>query len=289
MESILKPLKDDLKSLYENDVIISARQLNDNLKRKFIAEKHRPMYFTGKFDAKTVFIMLNPGGASDDCYSFNQLEKYKYADFNDFYEKYKFEHINYGTLDSCRMDNFDLKQAAFLYDFIDSGISIPDFFNESKSKKTLKLKAKENVLTNKLQLELIPYCSVEFNGVLDNEKQAMNNIDILLPHVNRLLDAIVSFERKYVIFGAKQFANLFRAYEDKGYGKIEFGKVKCDRIDEMKNRVFWRTVKIKHKDRCINALIPYSFPRRDLPNAYEKMRKYGKLCFLEFINTFNKR
>jgi len=289
MESILKPLKEDLLSLYNNDIVESAALLNSNLKRKFIAEKQQPMYFTGKFDAKTVFVMLNPGSASDDCYSFEKLEKYKYADFNSYYEKHIFEHINYGAIDSCRMDNFDLKQAAFLYAFMDSGINLPDFFNESKSEKTLKLEAKENVLMNKLQLELIPYCSVEFTGVLDNLKQAVNNIDFLMPHINRILDAIISFERKYVVFGAKQFANLFNAYEVKRPDTIKFGDIKNERIDEMKNRVFWNTVTIKHKGSLINAVIPYSFPRRDLPNAYIKMRKYGELCYHEFLTKFGSR
>lgn len=290
MEPILKPLKEDLQSLYDDDIIQSARKLNDQLRKngeKFIAEKRPPMYFTGKFDSKTVFVMLNPGAASGDTNSFKNLEKYKYADFTSYYEKHINDHINYGVLDSNRMDNFDLKQAAFLYAFMDSGIDLPDFFTEPKLETALKLRAKENVLMNKLQLEFIPYCSVSFSGVLDNEKQALNNIEIFLPHITRILDAIVSFERKYVIFGAKQFANLFTAYKEKNYGKIEFGHVKFNRIDEMKNRVFWRTITIEHKKKKINAIIPYSFPRRDLPNAYDKMRKYGELCYNEFINTFN--
>lgn len=292
MESIIKPLKEDLISLYNYDIIQSARKLNDNIKKKgkkFIAEKQQPMYFTGKFDAKTVFVMLNPGGASDDCYSFDKLEKYKYSDFNSFCEKHIYEHINYGAIDSCRMDNFDLKQAAFLHAFKDSGINLPNFFNESKSEKTLKLKAKENVLMYKLQLELIPYRSVEFSGVLDNIKQAVNNIDCFMPHIERILDTIISFERRYVVFGAKQFANLFSAYEVKMPGTIKFGGIKNERIDEMKNRVFWNTITIKHKSNLINAIIPYSFPRRDLPNAFEKMRKYGELCYQEMFNVLNIR
>ena len=218
MESILKPLKEDLLSLYNNDIIESAVLLNSNLKRKFIAEKQQPMYFTGKFDAKTVFVMLNPGGASNDCFSFSKCEKFKYNGFNSFFDTHISEHINYGALDNDRMDNFDLKQAAFLYEFKNSGLDLPDFFSELKSERSKKLKAKENVLMNKLQLELIPYCSVEFSGVLDSEKQALANIEFLLPHINRILDAIISFDRTYVIFGAKQFANLFTAYEVKKYG-----------------------------------------------------------------------
>lgn len=289
MESILNPLKEDLLCLYNNDIIESAKQLNSNLNRKFIAEKQKPMYFTGKFNAKTVFIMLNPGSAPKDCYSFLKCEKFKFKDFADFSLRYINHHINYGFEDNERLDNFDLKQAAFLFDFKNSGLNLPDFFTELKSEKKLKLKAKENVLMNKLQLELIPYCSVEFTGVLDNLKQAIDNIDFLMPHINRILDAIISFEREYVVFGAKQFANLFNAYEVKKQGTIKFGDIQYERIDEMKNRVFWNTITIKHKGKHINAIIPYSFPRRDLPNAYRKMRKYGELCYQEFSNKFGSR
>lgn len=289
MYAVKNPLKNDLESLYNNDLIHSAEQLNDFLGKTFFSERKPPMYFTGNFNAKTVFVMLNPGSSSDNCFSFNKLAKYKYLNLNDFYEKHIFEHVNYGKLDSCRMDNFDLKQAAFLYEFKDSDLELPDFFPSSKKEevpKTVKLKAKENVLMNKLQLELIPYCSTEFKGLLDNSKQALKNIDVLIPHIERVFDSIISYQRKYVIFGAKQFYYLLKAYETKKSGTIYFYPEQNSSIKDLSKKVYWQLIVINYKDKSINALVPYSFPRRDLPNAYLQMREYGKLCYESFSREF---
>ena len=206
MDIILKSLNEDLLSLYNEDYIESARILNKNLGFNFISENCKPMYFTGKFDAKTVFLMLNPG-ANAGNYSFKNSEKNSYENFNDFFQKQLNHYINYGIEDSGRIDNFDLKQAAFLFGFKDSGIDIPDFVKEKN--KEIMLKAKENVLMQKLQLELVPYLSVEFLNIFDNKKLALQNIVFFTNYIDRIFDAIVFHKRKYVIFGAKQFYYMF--------------------------------------------------------------------------------
>jgi hypothetical protein len=285
MESILIPLKKDLESLYNQDTIETAIQLNANLGGKYFSENGQPMFFVGDFSAKTVFVMLNPGSKANDCYSFIKMEKPNYYSLEYYIDRYLFQHRNYGAMDSCRMDNFDLKQAAFLYDFKDTGIDFPDFFNEPNEVRHLKLQAKENVLMKKLQLELIPYQSKNFTGILDSEQQAETNIKVLSPYVSRLLDAIVEYDRKYIVFGAKQFYNLFSAFKKSVYADINFFDEKSVEIDGLKKRVYCRIMEIKHKQKTIRAIIPYSFPRQDLPNAYSKMRQFGKFCFDVFQNT----
>jgi hypothetical protein len=140
---------------------------------------------------------------------------------------------------------------------------------------------------NKLQLELIPYCSVEFIGVMDNTKLAINNFNILEPHLLRIFDAIIEYDRQYVVFGAKQFYFLLYAYNIKHLNSVIFHDLKTFEIEGLKKKVNCRVVEINYKNKKIKGLIPYSFPRRDLPNAYDKMKKYGELCFQEFINIFN--
>ena len=288
METLLKPLKKDLTELFNNDVIECAKDLKTNVCFSDISDNQIPMYFTGKYDAKTVFVMLNPGGASQNCYSFAKCDKFKYNDLNQFFDIHIKEHIEYGKIDCGRMDNFDLKQAAFLYAFEDSGLDIVDFFQESKDEKKLKLSAKENVLMNKLQLELIPYRSSAFRGMLDTPKKASENINKIMPHIERVLDAILQFDRKYVIFGAKQFYNLFNAIPENANIKIELGTEKTFEITDLKNNVNVNTVSITYKNKKINALIPYSFPRQDLPNADSKMKQYGKFCYDELNIRFSK-
>ena len=285
MNTLLTAIKNDLECLYTLDFLKSAQKLNEILNKPFFSDKKPPMYFTGKFDAKTVFVMLNPGSNIDEFFSFERSQKKKYESLDSYNEKYLFDHINYGKIDYLRKDNFDLKQASFLYEFENSGLDLPDFFSDFGNKK-LQLDAKEAVLMNKLQLELIPYCSVNFDNIIDNRKQANDVIEAFIPHINRVLDAIISFERKYVIFGAQKFAFLLEAYEFKRPGTVVFSKRQTALIKDLKNQVSWQTVSIKHNSKIINGIIPNSFPRRELPNAHKKMRQYGKLCFESFLDHF---
>lgn len=274
-------IKQDLESIYRNNYISKARELNEKLKRNFISDNCLPMYFTGKHNSKTVLVMLNPGN-EDGEYSFKDDKENKNISFDSFYEKYINSHINYGLLNRQeKIDAFDLKQAAFMMPFSNSGIELPDFI-ENPDKK---LNAQVNVLMQKLQLELIPYCSRIFSGILDNKKQALENIEILAPFIDNIFETIVKHERTNVIFCAKQFIHLFYAYDKKGFGKIEFGAEVATKIDGLEKKVYFNTVKIHYKGNEIRAGIANSFPRRDLPNAYSKMREYGKFCYENLIKT----
>jgi hypothetical protein len=279
-------LKEDLLSLYNSDKVESASLLNKKLNllnasltAAYFSDNFAPMYFSGKIDADLVFVMLNPGAGADVKFSFRANNQF--SDFNQYYNSYLDEHINYTK---NKIDNFDLKQAAFLFDFKDSGIKIPDFFNVNS--KEQKLIAQENVIRQKLQLELVPYFSAEFLKLFQNEKLAQIYFPIFENHINRVFDAIIEHKRKYIIFGAKQFYYLFKVMQKQENYKIELGTEKCFSIDGLQKRTFFNTVTITYKNKIINAGIAYSFPRRDLPNAFEKMRKYGELCYLEMKTQF---
>jgi 5'(3')-deoxyribonucleotidase len=284
MKELYQAIRTDLIDLYENDKIENAVNFNRAVGKEFIAENFKPMYFSGNYQAKTVFVMLNPGSGMNNNYSFAKSDKSKYENVEEFINSYIDGHTNYGKLDFNRLDNFDLKQAAFLLPFKDAGIQIPDF-TEDLNNKGLKLKAKESVLMNKLQLELIPYHSTKFDELLRNEKVAFQNIEIFVPHIKRLLNVISEIDRKYVIFGAKQFYYLFQAYNAIIPETFAFIKNKSFAIDGLKNKVNLSLVEINHNGKKINTLIAHSFPRRDLPNAFVKMKNYGELCFKELKNN----
>ena len=99
-----------------------------------------------------------------------------------FIKCYINEKTNFGNIDTERKDSFDEKQAAFLKHFEDSGIDIPASFPKEKTE-PLGLQAKENVLMQKCQLELLPYCSQKFYV----SRQKAN---ALIPYVETLLDEI---------------------------------------------------------------------------------------------------
>ena len=280
MQSISKPLFKDLESLYNQGFIESARALNqkiDNKDKKF-NELEEPMYFVGNPDAPTVFVMLNPGSSKDTL----TLVKEDYKSIDDLFSKH-YNHLkDYGK--TSPLDNFDLKQAAFLSKFEDSGIDIPNFIDE-KSIEHRQI-ANKNVLTQKLQLELIPYGSRTFTGIFDTKSMSIKNIDLIAEHLVRTLDSIVEVPRKYVLFGSKQFYHIFWAANKTGLKNIDIAEPVCFNLDGISNRVFFNTAIIEHNGKLINAGIPYAFPRRDLPYAFDRMRQYGEFCYLEMKNRF---
>lgn len=282
MKTLYQHIETDIRSLVERGFVENARSLNEAIGNgKVFAELGTPMYFNGNPEATTVFAMLNPGAGGDE---FN-LQFKEGEDIRTIVDKYIETHIQYGDLDRDRHDNFDLKQASFLSGFPESGIDIPDYITNPDT--TIKLQAKQNVLMQKLQLELVPYTSKTFLNIFDNLEMALQNLDPFLPHINRLLDTIIEKKRTYVLFGSQQYAQIFYAMKLKGYADIEVGTPAVFTIDGLKNKVYFNTVVIHHNGERIEAGIPYSFPRKDLPNAHIQMKKYGEACYQEMKKRFH--
>jgi hypothetical protein len=242
-------------------------------------------------------VMLNPGVDStshDNPFVTEETLKKQgimTGTIDDFFNSYKDGSKNYGDIDKDRIDNFDIKQAAFLkaWDESESGVVIPKDFPDKikdlpqKAKESLLKRVKQNVLMQKLQLDLIPYASREFKKV---EKEKMH---FLFPYIDSLFGEIFSCERKYVMFCSDFFDTLFRMYsDDKEYtGSIEFGDKK-DMVlfqkDNKKDRKAYCTpIKITYNKgkamTSIHAVIAHTFPNKALPNAYDKMKEYGEFCF----------
>ncbi|MBL8003845.1 MAG: hypothetical protein JNL36_02005 [Candidatus Kapabacteria bacterium] len=281
MEHLLLPLRKDLECLYENNFVENALNLNKSLGSSFLTNVI-PMYFTGQFDAKTVFVMLNPGDGNA-VESFLTVHKGKFKNLEEFIIEEINSKICYGRIDRKRLDSFDLKQAAFLSNFEESGIYIPEHFWEKDI--CTKYTAKENVLMQKLQLELIPYASNTFN-LFKNLNEAIKHIEKFENHIFRIFDSIFEYERKFVIFGSKQFYNIFKTLSEKYQDivSIDFGNLNIEKIPNLSKRVSFRNIKIRYFNKSVNALIANSFPRRDLPNAYPQMSLYGRLCFQNYGN-----
>lgn len=277
-----KNILTDLESLFNNNYIAEARKLNTDLGKHYFNENMQPMYFNGKLDAKTVLIMLNPGNGDNlkHPYSFENHKK----DFNsleDFQNRHIDSLVNFGLNHfNDKLDNFDLKQAAFLHNFKNLNFEIPnEFWNNDDLKKI----AKRNVLMDKLQLEFIPYPSRDFKGLLDNRKLARQNIVHLKKYIFRVLDAIIEHPRDNVIFCSKQFYNLFSVSQEieDFNAKIEMDPIKEFKDNEGKLTLRFSKVNITYKNSIINAGIAHSFASQALPNAYKKMMRYGEFCYNE--------
>ena len=193
-------IKTDIEDLYNSGIlkfieqfknckIKAAEQLSKNLfgTPDELSSHGLSGYYTGKRDAKTVMVMLNPGS---DVVSQNnpfvtekalertmkELGITNPSSSDDFFNLFVEGSNKYGDIDkddegNIRIDNFDIKQAAFLkawdknksevdipYDFPDMLKNLPSKPSEKeKVRDKLLRETKQKVLMQKLQLELIPY------------------------------------------------------------------------------------------------------------------------------------
>lgn len=235
-----------------------------------------PGYFCGDRNAKTVVVNLNPGmdAALADCLWDIKKENYNQSSpqafINDLYEEYK----NFGLRDAARFDEFDIKQAAFLIPWKDSGIELPQEI-DNRDKCTCLL-AKKNVLCQKLQLELVPYASSKFDI---NKKE----IALFKDYIDTLLEEIFDKERKYVIFNSALFVDLFKYYNDAEKTEVfELGKERSEILLNRKGKC--RVVYIHFNDRIQKALIAHTFPSQSLCRAFGLMKKYGEFCYRVWLN-----
>ena len=284
-------IKKDLDELYNGGntpgVIKDALGLDGLTQSEYgqtsFATKALPGYYTGDRKAKTVIVMLNPGVGVYEANSNLMCDIMKHGMKNaadiDNYHKWC---IDYGHIDKMRQDHFDLKQAFFLHHWKDTGVSLPENLSaKPQSDMQTLLDAKEAVLTQKLQLELIPYASSSFSG-FNKDK-----IESVIPFVETLFDEIASHERKYVIFCSRLFKTLFEEYNKIHSKTIEFIADKQEQIHGSKMKGTCSVIAIHHQEQTFKAIVANTFSNRALSNAYDLMEKYGDYCYKQFITCFN--
>ena len=268
----------DLTELYNGKELSGAKSLASLIS---VSTKGLPQHFVGNRDAKTVFVMLNPGSNTEGAEKelAKRKKTYDCTSAEAFIESYVREMCDFGKIH--RIDNpsdpFDVKQAAFLKPWKDSGITLPDAFPQDKE---MFADAKEAVLTQKLQLEFIPYASNKFNP---KSRDIKENIAQLVPFVETLLEEIFRKERTNVIFGYGKFYNVFKAYNKaKGSTIIDMSakEVKSDKLKSYAGRC--RVITLNWNGKKQKALIAHTFACQSLQNAPDLMQKYGKFCYEQF-------
>ena len=215
----------------------------------------QPYFFAGDPNSELVVVHLNPKRNK------NLWGKKCDIDYNDYLENSKhFGNKVYGK-DSLRKHKspFDHKQVRFFKPFNILPFN-DDVYNNL-----------EVVIDKKLQLELVPFGSPDF----DYHKIGIEN---LRPFINNLLKLIILKERKYIIFCGRVFAEVLKDY-----------------IVEEKTHAFYLTknngtptqskfevinIKLKYKDFEITACIAPQYAKQGYPvSAYGEMvcELYGKL------------
>lgn len=252
--------------------------------------KGMPCYYTGKRDAQTVFVHLNPGYDADLAnkkWDF-ETKHFDKTSIQGFINDYKDNRNNFGRNDRMRFDQFDVKQAAFLYNWPESRIDFPKDkvidWKDNTEKELSWLDAKEQVLMDKLQLELVPYASNQFK--INNQ-----NKDLLLPFVDTILDEIFRIDRTYIIFGSNLFEGLFEQYNkeitpDTFTDLTEKHSIPLNGLKKKDGSVwtaplYLKVIKIHYQKKIKIALIASTFPKQGLNNSFEIIRAYGERCYNE--------
>ena len=297
-------IEKDLTELYNNGEIVAAHDLSIKMfgSHDGFSAYGKPGHFAGNRDAYTVMVMLNPGkdvaAANNPIKTHNLLCDLgiKTNTLKEFIRTYKEASMKFGEKDFDKainpgkynekycLDNFDIKQAAFLKHWEDCEVKIPDPF-PTKDDISLRQEVKKNVLMQKLQLELVPYASRTFE-VKDDK------LELLFPFVETLFDEIFRKEdRRYVIFCSAYFKKLFEIYnkDDRYPGWIKIGQTETG-PSILKNGVSCTPIRIYRngKEKCpedvpsLKAVIAHTFPNQALPNAYSLMEKYGEFCYRVF-------
>ena len=282
-------IQKDLTELYNGGdnqgEIKNALALNGLIQAKpgqtSFATRALPGYYAGDRKAKTVMVMLNPGMDVDEAndnlmYDICKRSMKNAADIENYHQWC----VEYGHIDRNRLDNFDLKQAFFLHKWKDTGISLPNnLCVNSKNDKDTLLNAKEAVLTQKLQMDLIPYASSSFSAF--NKKM----LSLTVPFVETLFDEIFSQDRNYVVFCSKKFEAVFKEYNKVHQGAIDFVATESQIIPGSKINGSCSIVLIHHQNKTVKALIANTFPNQALPNAYHLMEKYGDFCYQQYCQN----
>ena len=288
----------DLKELYNkgdlNGTISSAKRLQGVIADE-LSTKGMPSHFTGDRNAKTVIVMLNPGrnaydkvdkkgkimkGADNPDTLQEEIQKINIdtSSENNFIQSYINGKTNFGKLSQSNIDPFDLKQALFLKSWKGSGIEFPKNFPNDKSAYNAAVLA---VLMDKLQLELIPFCS---NGFKLRKKVPFYE------YVETLFDEIFFKKREYVIFTSTIFQLLFGdANEMREIGaSVKFGlkltpKHPLTKRDGTAAKTEFNCMKITitYKGKEQKAMIAPTFFKQGI--AGDILCQYGEFCYNEYI------
>ncbi len=298
-------LYEDFHDLLHYGKILRAEKLSRDLSSligtpMYFGHFSEPHYPTTNFDANTVFVHLNPGAGLGNIASEEEFYAQKWnrqqliteyklsenASIEQLIDAYSESWKNYAHnrfVVKNEFDNFDYKQACFLLHWENSGIELKK--GDLKDREIQQTNS-VNVINQKLQLELFPYGSntIDTNKIV---KAFELEPSIIAPYIENLLDIIVLHPRKYVLFGSRIFSSLFKIYHQKIQPIIELNEVEQKFIGITKNSLAFSFVRLNWKNQQINAGIAHSFPRRDLPNAYDKMADYGKLSWEYFMKQFD--
>jgi hypothetical protein len=255
------PFRDLIEKEYKAYVKSGYCKIADKINQA-IGEEYfdtaNPHFFTGNPQADIVTIMLNP---KRDNKEFKQQSDFD--NFDDYWNHYRYFGKNrYGNVNRMKKEKnsrFDLNQRLFL-----RNLGVIDFVDEKNNADILR--NLEKAIDNKLQWELVPYGSPNF----DFRKIGIFHLKQFL---DKTIEIISMHERKRVFFCGAVFRDLA------WFENVEFvknHKFKLIKNNGRETRDFYEmiTINIHAKNKVIKAVVLPQYARQGGPlEAYAKKIK----------------
>jgi len=257
MEEFMEFVKSNFENWYLNSKCNLAIELNKKIGEEYFCESN-PHFFTGDLNADLVLIHLNPKRNKNKLTGKYDIEKSKFDSFDSYFDYFRnFGKYNYGpSSERSHKSPFDKKQIKFINQLNLIPLNGNDAFKDL-----------ENVIDKKLQLELIPFGSENFNY----NKIGIDNIK---PFINNLLSIISSKKRKQIIFCGRVFEEILKSYiiENKTH---TFKLTKKDG-SLTKNDYQFIEIKINFNNKIFDSVIAPQYATQGMP-LEEYGRKYYEL------------
>ena len=265
MENFKKNIQYNFNEWKEQGKCSQAIELNKKIGGEYFCESN-PHFFTGDLSADLVLVHLNPKRNKNKVSGLYDVERPKFNSFEEYFDYFSyFGRYNYGeNSERTHKSPFDKKQIRFLKPLNILPFSGNDIYKDL-----------EVVMDNKLQIELIPFGSENFNY----NKVGIKNIE---PFIDNILSLIAAKERKQVIFCGRVFDDILEEYFSKK--KVhEFKLQKTDGTYTIGDYHFIE-VEIKYNNKVIKAVIAPQYAMQGMP-----IEQYGiKLNQLLNAKTSNK-
>lgn len=261
LKNIMKNYKNYIESAFEewqkNGFCSSALKLNTAIGSDYF-DTCNPHFYTGDINSKLVMVQLNPKRELKD---FNQKSTSTQAQYFDFYSNYGKVHYGIESKKNWK-SKFDQKLIRFLRPLNLLELNSTDIF-----------KNLENVVDQKLQVELIPFGSPSF----DYTKFPQH---LFSEYIELILGLITATERDCVIFGGRVFSQILSSYiTSKEVFRFKLQKVNGNLT---KNEYEIEKLTLCYEGIFFNAFITPQFAQQGLP-----VEAYGKKL-AEIIKNLNK-
>jgi hypothetical protein len=218
-----------------------------------------PHYFTGDFNSKIVFVHLNPKEKNTDSDIFGG--EFKFASFQEYFDFYqRYGTHRYRNPESDFKSRFDQKQLKLL-----KGLNIMTFLSEENDKRgKIRRENLATALDEKLQLELVPYGSDNFETIPNDKIECLND------YINNILDLIVAKERDYIFFCGEVFTRLLAKYlvSNEEHNISVFTK------EGKEKSSYFHKLEINYKGKHIKAGILRTYPQPGFDG--DLITQYGK-------------